>query len=188
MKLFTRLLATALCLATATAGAVQNPAAPTTSLVIRAGLMIDPEAGTASDNQTIVIESGKITAVGTAIAAPAGADVVDLSNYTVLPGLFDAHAHLCMDVNMQRDAGSYFYTSLRDPNSFRSIQGTVHARSMLDAGFTTVRDVGNEGNYACVSVRRAIDGGLIPGPTMLTAGRIIAPYGGQFALQPDKRD
>ena len=49
---------------------------------------------------------------------------------------------------------------------------------MLEAGFTTVRDVGNEGRYACVSVRRGIEAGLIPGPTMLTAGRIIAPYGG----------
>jgi imidazolonepropionase-like amidohydrolase len=57
---------------------------------------------------------------------------------------------------------------------------------MLEAGFTSVRDVGNEGNYACVSVKRAIDAGKIPGPTMITAGRIIAPYGGQFTLQPDK--
>ena len=188
MTLVTRLVAAALSVATATAGAVQTPAPPAAPMVIRTGLLIDPEAGTASANQTIVIENGKVTAVGARIATPAGADIVDLSKYTVLPGLFDAHTHLCMDVNMQRDAGSYFYTSLRDPNSYRAIQGTAHARSMLDAGFTTVRDVGNEGNYACVSVRRAIEGGLIAGPTMLTAGRIIAPYGGQFALQPDKRD
>src|SRR5262245_51168054 len=59
---------------------------------------------------------------------------------------------------------------------------------MLEAGFTTVRDVGNEGNYACSSVRQAIGAGLVAGPTMLTAGRIIAPYGGQFRLQPDRRD
>jgi imidazolonepropionase-like amidohydrolase len=59
---------------------------------------------------------------------------------------------------------------------------------MLEAGFTTVRDVGNDGNYACSSVRRAIESGLVVGPTMQTAGRIIAPYGGQFSLQPDKRD
>ena len=174
-------------LLTANASGVQKPTAQNPT-VIRAGLLIDPEAGTATANQTIVIENGKITTVGARIAAPAGADVVDLSKYTVLPGLFDAHTHLCLDVNLRRDAGSYFYTTLRDPNAFRSIQGTVHARSMLEAGFTTVRDVGNEGNYACVSVRRAIDSGLIVGPTMLTAGRIIAPYGGQFALQPDKRD
>jgi imidazolonepropionase-like amidohydrolase len=57
---------------------------------------------------------------------------------------------------------------------------------MLEYGFTTVRDVGNEGNYACVEVRRAINEGAIDGPTLITAGRIIAPYGGQFGLQPDK--
>ena len=59
--------------------------------------------------------------------------------------------------------------------------------TMLETGFTSARDVGNEGNYACVSVRRAIQRGMIPGPTFFTAGRIIAPYGGQFHLQPDKQ-
>lgn len=164
--------------------AAQTPAAT----VIRAGMLVDPERGTAAANQIIVVENGKVTAVGAGVSVPAGATVIDLSRYTVLPGLFDAHTHLCMDINLQRDAGSYFYTTLRDPNAYRAIQGIVHARSMLDAGFTTVRDVGNDGNYACSSVRRAIDTGLTIGPTMLTAGRIIAPYGGQFTLQPDKRD
>jgi imidazolonepropionase-like amidohydrolase len=59
---------------------------------------------------------------------------------------------------------------------------------MLASGFTSVRDVGNEGNYACTSVRRAIQLGMIPGPTMFNAGRIIAPYGGQFHLQPNKQN
>jgi imidazolonepropionase-like amidohydrolase len=122
------------------------------------------------------------------VPVPKGASVIDLSRYSVLPGLFDAHTHLCMDLDLQRDAGNYFYTTLRDPNTYRAVQGVVHARSMLEAGFTTVRDVGNEGNYACTSVRRAINNGLTAGPTMLTAGRIIAPYGGQFSLQPDKRE
>jgi len=57
----------------------------------------------------------------------------------------------------------------------------------LESGFTTVRDVGNEGNFACTSLRRAISQGLVPGPTIINAGRIIAPYGGQFHLQPDKQ-
>jgi imidazolonepropionase-like amidohydrolase len=92
-----------------------------------------------------------------------------------------------MDINLQRDSGSYFYTTLQDPDSYRAIQGVVNARDMLQAGFTTVRDVGNEGNYACTSVRRAIEEGKVVGPTILNAGRIVAPYGGQFQLQPDKR-
>ena len=149
-------------------------------------MLIDPEGDNASTNQTIVVENGIITAVGPNAPAPPGASMIDLSRSVVLPGLFDAHTHLCMDVNLDRDAGSYFYTTLRDPDSYRAIEGVVNARAMLDAGFTTVRDVGNEGNFACVSVRMAIEQGKVAGPTMVTAGRILAPYGGQFHLQPDK--
>ena len=115
-----------------------------------------------------------------------GRQVIDLSRSTVSPGLVDAHTHLCMVVQPERDAGNYYITTLLDPDAFRSIEGVVNAKTMLEAGFTSVRDVGNEGRYACVQVRRAIQRGLIPGPTMITAGRIIAPYGGQFHLQPDK--
>jgi len=119
---------------------------------------------------------------------PPAANVVDLSRATVLPGLFDAHTHLCMAVNQRRDNGNYYYTTLNDPDSFRAIEGVVNARAMLESGFTTVRDVGNEGNYACSSLRRAVSMGLVPGPTIINAGRIIAPYGGQFQLQPDKQN
>lgn len=154
---------------------------------IKAGRVVDTETGTARTNQTILVEKGKITSIGDNIAVPQGATVIDLSKATVLPGLFDMHTHLCMDVQAVRDAGRYFYTTLNDPDSYRAIQGVVNARSMLEAGFTSARDVGNEGNYACVSVRRSIQRGMIPGPTFYTAGRIIAPYGGQFHLQQDKQ-
>ena len=155
---------------------------------IRAGRVVDPDAGTAAENQVILVEKGKITAIGGNVVIPAGAKVIDLSASTVSPGLVDAHTHLCMSVKPGRDAGSYYYTTLRDPDAMRSIEGVVNTRTMLQAGFTSVRDIGNEGNFACVQVRRAIQRGWIPGPTMLTAGRIIAPYGGQFQLQPDKPD
>jgi imidazolonepropionase-like amidohydrolase len=153
---------------------------------IRAGTLIDPETGTSSSNQTIVVEAGRIKAVGSKVDVPSGATTIDLSRSAVMPGLFDAHTHLCMDVDVVRDAGSYFLTTLRDSDADRAVQGVVNARSMLERGFTTVRDVGNEGRYACVSVREAIDRGAIVGPTMITAGRIIAPYGGQFHLQPNR--
>ncbi|HWW73780.1 MAG TPA: amidohydrolase family protein, partial [Pyrinomonadaceae bacterium] len=166
------------------AACAASAAAQTTA--IRAGRLVDPETGQASANQIILVEGQTIKAVGGGVEIPRGAQVIDLSRSTVMPGLFDAHTHLCMAVNLKRDAGNYYFTTLSDPNSFRSIQGVVNARAMLEAGFTTVRDVGNEGNYACVSVRHAIEAGMVPGPTMLTAGRIIAPYGGQFQLQPDK--
>ncbi len=153
---------------------------------IRAGRVVDPDTGTAAVNQVILVENGRITALGPAVEIPPGTPVIDLSRETLSPGLVDAHAHLCMAVEARRDAGSYYYTTLNDPDAYRAVQGAANARAMLEAGFTTVRDIGNEGRYACVQVARAIRRGMIPGPTLITAGRIIAPYGGQFHLQPDK--
>lgn len=154
---------------------------------IRAGRVVDPETGTVSTNQIILVEKGKIAAIGAGISIPANANVIDLSRATVLPGLFDAHTHLCMTVNPKRDADNYYYTTLNDPDSFRAIQGVANGLAMLNSGFTTVRDIGNEGNYACASLRQAVAQGLVQGPTIINAGRIIAPYGGQFQLQPDKQ-
>jgi imidazolonepropionase-like amidohydrolase len=156
------------------------------TIAIRAGRLIDPDSGAASGNQVILVEGGVIKAVGGSVTIPPNARVIDLRNATVLPGLFDMHTHLCMAVKAPRDAGKYYYTTLNDPDSARAIEGVVNARTMLESGFTTVRDIGNEGNFACTSVRRAIENKIIPGPTMFNAGRIIAPYGGQFQLQPDK--
>lgn len=153
---------------------------------IRAGRIVDPDSGTTSPNQIILVEGGKITAIGANVTIPSGANTIDLSRATIMPGLFDAHTHLCMAVNSQRDNGNYYYTTLNDPDSFRAIEGVANGRAMLESGFTTVRDVGNEGNYACASLRRAVQLGLVPGPTIINAGRIIAPYGGQFQMQPDK--
>jgi imidazolonepropionase-like amidohydrolase len=168
-------------------GGARPPARADSGVVaIRAGRLVDPDAGTAAADQIILVAGGRIVAVGRGLAIPPAATVIDLSRATVLPGLFDAHTHLCMTVQTRRDAGNYFYTTLNDPDSYRAVQGVANARSMLEAGFTTVRDVGNEGNYACTSVRRAVERGLVPGPTIVNAGRIIAPFGGQFQVQPDK--
>ena len=155
-------------------------------IAIRAGRLLDTDAGTAALNQTILVTGRTITAVGPDVAVPAGATVIDLSKSTVLPGLFDVHTHLCMSVKPDRDNLNYYFTTLLDPDSMRAVEGVANAKGMLEAGFTTVRDIGNEGNFACVSVKHGIDTGLVPGPTMQTAGRIIAPFGGQFHLQPDK--
>ena len=155
-------------------------------IAIRAGRVLDTDAGTAALNQTILVTGRTITAVGPDVAVPAGATVIDLSKATVLPGLFDVHTHLCMSVKPDRDNLNYYFTTLLDPDSMRAVEGVANAKGMLEAGFTTVRDIGNEGNFACVSVKHGIDTGLVPGPTMQTAGRIIAPFGGQFHLQPDK--
>jgi imidazolonepropionase-like amidohydrolase len=161
---------------------------PPRVIAIKAGKLVDPEKGTTAANQIIVVRGQKIDAVGANVPVPADAQIIDLSKSTILPGLFDAHTHLCMTVKKQRDAGNYYITTLLDPTPYRAIEGVANARDMLAAGFTTIRDVGNAGNYADTALRVAIERGLVPGPTMLNAGRIIAPYGGQFHLQPEKKD
>ena len=174
-----RALAHASLLAVAATAAAQVTA-------VRAGRLVDPATGTSLANQVVLIEKGRVTQVGATIAIPAGAEVIDLGAYTVMPGLFDCHTHLCMSVQTRRDAGNYFYTTLNDTNARRAVQGVANAKAMLEAGFTTCRDVGNEGNYACSEVRWGVEQGWIPGPTILNAGRIIAPFGAQFHLQPER--
>jgi imidazolonepropionase-like amidohydrolase len=135
----------------------------------------------------ILVEGRTIRAVGSDVAIPAGAKVIDLSSMTVMPGLIDCHTHVCSGVVSRRglprktSRGGQLSYDLGNTTAYRAIQGVANARSMLESGFTTIRDIGNAGNYADVDLRRAITEGLVPGPTMITAGRIIAPFGGQYA-------
>lgn len=157
-------------------------------VAIKAGKILDPETGKIAANQIILVEGKLIKSIGANLQIPAGAKVVDLSNATVLPGLFDAHTHLCIAVEPGRDHGNYYYTVLQDTTAYRAIEGVANAKAMLDSGFTTVRDVGNAGNYADTDLRVAIENGWVPGPTIINAGIIISVYGGQFHLQPEKRE
>ncbi|HEX8472936.1 MAG TPA: amidohydrolase family protein [Pyrinomonadaceae bacterium] len=151
---------------------------------IKAGKLVDPETGTTLVNQIILVDGNTIKAIGSNISLPPGTTVIDLSKYTVLPGLFDAHSHLCFNVRAGQDQLS---NTLSSPTAYRAIQGVANALTMLESGFTTVRDVGNNGNYADTALRVAIDRGIVPGPTMINSGRIIAPFGGQFQIQPERR-
>jgi len=157
-------------------------------VAIKAGKLLDPETGKTTVNQVILVEGNRIKEIGGNVAIPAGAKIIDLSKSTVLPGLFDAHTHLCMTVIPKRDHGNYYFTTLLDTTGYRAIEGVANGMAMLQSGFTTVRDIGNAGNYADVDLRRGIENGWVQGPTVVNAGIIIAPYGGQFHLQPEKKD
>jgi imidazolonepropionase-like amidohydrolase len=174
---------------------------------IRAGNVIDVAAGRALGAGVILVEGARIKAVGPNVAIPAGAAVVDLANGVVLPGLFDAHTHLTA-------AYDPALTRLREytiavSTAERALEGVVNAWQMLDAGFTTVRDLGNAGNYADAALasffgggdprRRAVYGAAVidslslfghplVGPTIVYAGKIIAPFGGQFLNSPEFPD
>ncbi len=155
--------------------------------MIKAGKLLDPDRGVSTPKQTIVIENGKIKEIGANLAIPTDARVIDLSNYTVMPGLMDCHTHMCAGVATRRGLtrqmakGGQLAYDIGNTTAYRAIQGVMNAKTMLETGFTTIRDIGNNGNYADVDLRRAISEGLVPGPTMITAGRIIAPFGAQYA-------
>jgi imidazolonepropionase-like amidohydrolase len=157
-------------------------------VAIKAGKLLDPETGKTTANQVILVEGNRIKEIGGNVSVPAEAKIIDLSRATVLPGLFDAHTHLCMTVIPGRDHGNYYFTTLLDTTGYRAIEGVANGMAMLQSGFTTVRDIGNAGNYADTDLRHAVEAGWVQGPTIVNAGIIIAPYGGQFHLQPEKKD
>jgi imidazolonepropionase-like amidohydrolase len=152
---------------------------------IRAGRLLDPEAGTVSANQVILVEKGKFTAVGANVAIPRDATVIDLSDLTVMPGLVDAHNHLAITYKEEPESNVYYFTYVMDPTPLRAIQAASNGMQMLNAGFTIVRDMGNAGNYADAALRIAIEQGWLPGPTIINSGIIIGGMGGQFWPTPE---
>jgi len=169
-------------------------AAPSPVIAIRAGRLVDPDLGTAVPNQVILVQDGKISAVGGNVTIPAGAQVIDLMGLTVLPGLVEAHNHLTMTLvetvplygsqpvfsDRILDASPLLPMHVTDTTAYRALQGAGNAFTLLDHGFTVERDLGNSGLYADTALRRAIEAGWIPGPTIVNSGIIIGGFGGQF--------
>ena len=158
---------------------------PAQVTAIKAGRLVDPEAGTLSSNQVILVEKGKFTAVGANVAIPAGATVIDLSQLTVLPGFVDAHNHLALTYKVEPERNNYYVTTIMESTPLRAIQAVSNGIQMLAAGFTIVRDMGNNGNYADAALRQAIEQGWVPGPTIINSGIIIGGMGGQFWPTPE---
>jgi imidazolonepropionase-like amidohydrolase len=148
--------------------------------VIRAGVLIDGESNSPRRNQVIIIRGNQIVEVSDAAGAriPTGAETVDLSQATVLPGLIDAHTHIFLQ-GEEPDQGGYDVQLLKYPLAFRAARATVSVRRALEQGFTTMRDVETEGaGYGDVGIKQAIEGGYIPGPRLFVSTRAISTTGG----------
>jgi imidazolonepropionase-like amidohydrolase len=142
-------------------------------VVIRAGRLVDVVAGKVLADQTIVINGERIAAVGpsASVTVPAGARLIDLRDATVLPGLVDAHTHLTGDPNL------HGYQSLGVSDIRAALYGVHAARVTVEAGFTTVRNVG-AGGFGDVALRDAIDAGELVGPRMRVSGYALGIQGG----------
>ena len=163
----------------------QPATAPAVIIAVKAGKLVDPEAGTVLSNQIILIENGKFKEIGPNVAIPAGAEVIDLSGLTVLPGLVDAHNHLALTYKVVPERNIYYYTYISESSALRAIQAASNGMQMLSSGFTIVRDMGNNGNYVDTALRQAIEQGWIPGPKIINSGIIIGGMGGQFWPTPE---
>jgi imidazolonepropionase-like amidohydrolase len=182
------ILSLALCFLLTTVSAQQSP--PPRIIAVRASRMLDVKSGSVVPNAVVLIQDDKITAAGTSLKIPAGTDVVDLGNATLLPGVIDCHTHLMARMS-DDDPQGYGLSLLTKSQAFRALEGAADARVTLLAGFTAVRDVESEGSgYADVALRDGINQGLVDGPRMQVATRGIAAVGKYFpfGISPDLTD
>lgn len=148
--------------------AAQGPA----DVVIRTGQLFDGTSETMKQGVSILVRNGRIAAVGTNIVAPTGAEIIDLSGWTVLPGFIDLHTHLTSDPSR-----GFTESQLHNFPGYAAILGAKNARLTLLAGFTTVQNVGAR-EFADIALRDAISRGVVPGPRMFTAGKSLSITGG----------
>jgi imidazolonepropionase-like amidohydrolase len=141
---------------------------------IRAGTVIDGTGAAPVKNAVVLVQGDRITAVGTNVQIPAGATVIDLTGATLLPGFIDAHVHL---VGHIIGDGDWQHQDLVESASQRALLGAAHAQQTLEAGFTTVRNVGADA-FTDIALRNAIAAGWVPGPRIIAAGSSFGINGG----------
>jgi len=164
----------ALAIILAFRAATAQQAAPAPVIAIRAGTLIDGTGAAPVKNAVIVLQGERIVAAGAGVAVPAGARVIDLSAYTVLPGFIDAHVHLTGHVIGD---GDWQHQELTESPAQRTLLGVAHAQQTLEAGFTTVRNVGADA-FTDIALRNAINEGWVPGPRIVAAGISFGINGG----------
>jgi imidazolonepropionase-like amidohydrolase len=171
-RLFARLLFTCTFLLSAIFLQAQNA-------VIRAGHVFDSRTGKILSDQIIIVKEGRIKEIGPNIKYQTTDQIIDLSKSWVLPGLMDCHVHIT-DNNPYRERTKGVHVSyFTESSALRALRGGYVAEQLLMGGFTTIKEIGNDANYASADVIKAIRQGWLKGPTIFYAGKIIAPYGGQ---------
>jgi len=151
-------------------------------IAVQAGRLIDGVSTSARQNVTVLVGGGKVLSVQDGFQAPAGARVIDLRTSTVLPGFIDAHTHITGE-----GTGNAVVRAATESPVDDAVRSTAYAKRTLEAGFTTIRNLGAEGG-ADVALKRAIEAGIVPGPRMWTARTTISITGGhgdQGGLRPD---
>ena len=158
----------------AVVGAQQTPPAPGI-IAIRAARLFDGKAEAAVADGVVIVQGSRISAVGSRLAIPPGAQVIDLGDATILPGFIDAHTHVTDESSDDWNADAV--AGLRRTVAEATLRAAEFARRTLMAGFTTIRDVG-AGEYIDVGLRNAIAAGVAPGPRMLVAVHSLGARGG----------
>lgn len=146
-----------------------------TVYLLKPAHVFDGESAQLHDNWVVLVRGEKIEAVGPASTVPAGAKVIDLPGLTLMPGLIEAHSHILLHPYTETPWNDQV---ARESLSLRVARATNHLRNTLQAGFTTIRDLGTEGaGYADVGLKQAVEQGIIPGPRMIVVTRAIVATG-----------
>jgi imidazolonepropionase-like amidohydrolase len=158
-----------------------SAASADTPVVLKADRVFDAVSGKVVDHGMVVVSGAKIQAVGTNVAVPGGAKVIDLGDATLLPGFIDAHVHLSGESS--HDYYKDWYQGIMRFPAEQALYGAKYAKATLEAGVTSVRDVGSS-DWISLGLRNAINAGVIPGPRMLVANNAIGSTGGHADHDP----